>query len=94
MNDIWDKNFKEIELTDLTFDEILEDIKKDDLEDLFKDVKKISPSPIDLTLRSMPCNECSLKDICKYAFDIEGVLKYNMSIFDIKVECKVKKEVK
>lgn len=88
MSDIWDKNFKEIESMDLTFDEILEDIK----EDLIKDVKQIPLSPIDKTLKSMPCNECNLKDICKYAFDIEGVLKYNMNIFDIKVECKIRKE--
>lgn len=37
----------------------------------------------------MPCNDCSIKDMCKYAFTIE-FKNYNKELFDVEITCKNK----
>ena len=34
-----------------------------------------------------PCNNCSMKDLCKYAFSIE-FKDYNKELFNIEITCK------
>ena len=35
----------------------------------------------------MPCNNCNINDICRYAFSIK-CSSYNAELFDIKISCK------
>lgn len=34
----------------------------------------------------MPCNNCGIKDVCKYAFSIE-FKNYNKELFNIEITC-------
>ena len=43
--------------------------------------------PQDKLNNKMPCNSCSISDICNYAFNIK-CSHYNEDLFEIEIRCK------
>ena len=61
-------------------------------ENQIKEREKYRESLLDKTHQDklhnkMPCNNCNINDICRYAFSIK-CSSYNAELFDIKISCK------